>query len=220
MKIEAYQQSKDPNCHEVHNPATSSSIYSPNFNSPPNSHTSSKSLDEMELDLFTQINAIFEDAIANPKATAELTTLEMFRLGMNHLRQRRTVVHTERLIDVNTHMSEEVIIESLTDNWGKIPAMVEREVYLYAELLSFIKPYLALPSDQRWVIYKQFVLAFMRFERAYEVYRIFGDNREDTRNIMFNGQPIDSGLTYLKEFRCCKGKVRNRTIFPYVLNWK
>ena len=214
MKIEAYQQSKDSTYDP--NKSFKSSGYSPSIISP-SSQTSNKSLDEMELDLFSQINAVFDDAIANPRTSTELTTLEMFRLGMNHLRQRRSVVHTEHLLDLDINMNDDEFAEAIQYNWTKIPDMVEREIYLYGELLSFVKPFLALPSDQRWILYKQFVLAFMRFERAYETYRILGDDRKDKRHVMFNGETIDYSLTYLKQCELRGKKIDNRTVSPYVI---
>ncbi|KAE9555134.1 hypothetical protein FO519_001629 [Halicephalobus sp. NKZ332] len=213
MRIEAYQQSRD-SVYISHTLTPSKSLSSPPLISSLNSQSTVKNLDETELELFNRINVIFDDAMVNPRTLTELTTLEMFRLGMNHLRARRAVVHTECLEDPDNYLGKEEIVDVIANNWSKIPAMVEREVYLYAELLAFIKPYVALSPDQRWILYKQFVISFMRFERAYEIYRVFGDNREDRRCVMFNGQPINYSLSLLNELEFHKRKIANHTVFP------
>ncbi|KAE9547574.1 hypothetical protein FO519_009217 [Halicephalobus sp. NKZ332] len=181
----------------------------PSLDLPP---SNPKLLDDSEKELFSRINLILDEAIINPRTSEDVSLLEMFEMGLDHLRKRRSEVHFEKLADLELYHGTDDFLKTLKENWHNVVDMSGREVDLYAELLSFIRPFVLLPEDQRWPLFKQFALSFMRFERAYEVYRVLGDNLEDLRSVTFNGQVIDFYGSLLKEVHYSKEKEKCKNI--------
>ena len=183
----------------------------PHIVTSPSDSERSLNLSETELELFNRINVVFEDAIQNPKTSKKLSVIEMFRVGLNHLRKRRLMVHHEKFIDLEPYYGKEEFMEILKDNWDMVTAMSGREVELYAELLSFVKPFVDLPANQRWALFRHFTLSFMRFERTYETYRVCGGDPEDSE-ISFNGENMNFISALMREAEPLKAKHQRHTI--------
>lgn len=167
-------------------PATTASLPSPilNFSPVPNA------MDAIETELFTQINNIFEHSLGNPRTSVDLSIIDQFRIGLNQLRMDRQTKHTVQLVELAPYHGKEEFKTIWKENWEKISQMSVDEIELIAEMVSYIRPFVLLPADQRWIMFKQFWLSFARLERAYETFRVYGDDVNDTRTLLYNGQCI------------------------------
>ena len=187
-------------------------LKSPRYSCTDFTSSNSSTSDDSEKNLFDRINSIFEEASSNPRTSEDLGIVEMFKMGIDNLRKRRSIVHVEELKELRLFHGSDNFLMILKENWDKLMSMSGREVDLYAELLSYVRPFVLLQEDQRWALFKQFSLSFMRFERAYEVYRMLGDDLSDTRNVAYNGQIINFYNDLLREVEVSKKKDKCRAI--------
>uniref|UniRef100_A0A7E4ZVI9 Nuclear receptor domain-containing protein n=1 Tax=Panagrellus redivivus TaxID=6233 RepID=A0A7E4ZVI9_PANRE len=161
---------------------------------PPQSNLHPHNADEAStFEGFNRINAIFEDALQNPRTLAEASMIEEFQIGYTRLRTRRPFVHTDRYIDAEARrdMNQDDLERALQRNWEIVMKQHVAEFELIAELISYIRPFVTLPPDQRWLLFKNFWLNFVKFERAYDTYRLRGNDVRDKQIVMYNGQVID-----------------------------
>ena len=157
------------------------------------------SSDDVEIELFNRINNIFENAHRHPRTSCDISIIDQFRIGMNQLRINRQTRHTIQIQELAPYHGTKEFKAMWKDNWEKIGQMAVVEVDMVAEMISHVRPFVDLPVDQRWIIFKKFWLSFARLERGYETYRVLGDDVSDTRTVLYNGQCVSMVAELMKE---------------------
>ena len=157
------------------------------------------SSDDVEVELFSRINNIFENAHRHPKTSCDTSIIEQFRIGLNQLRINRQTRHTIKIQELAPYHGTKEFKSIWKDSWEKIGQMAVVEVDMVAEMISHVRPFVSLPVDQRWIIFKKFWLSFVRLERGYETYRVLGDDVSDTRTVLYNGQCVSLVAELMKE---------------------
>lgn len=174
-------------------PAT---LSSPSSSIPP---VPTPSCDDVELELFNRINNIFENAHRHPRTSCDISIIDQFRIGLNQLRIDRQTRHTIQVRELAPYHGTEEYKAVWKDNWEKMGQMAVVEIDMIAEMISHVRPFVSLPLDQRWIIFKKFWLSFARLERGYETYRVLGDDVSDTRTVLYNGQCLSMVADLIKE---------------------
>ncbi|KAE9554550.1 hypothetical protein FO519_002254 [Halicephalobus sp. NKZ332] len=170
------------------------------------------SFDYVEIDLFNRINNIFENAHRHPKTSCDISIIDQFRIGLNQMRINRQTRHTIQIRELAPYHGTEEFKVVWKDNWEKIGQMAVVEIDLIAEMISHVRPFITLPLDQRWIIFKKFWLSFARLERGYETYRVLGDDVSDTRTLLYNGQCLSMVADLMKEAENLEKESELRTV--------
>uniref|UniRef100_A0A914YDA5 NR LBD domain-containing protein n=1 Tax=Panagrolaimus superbus TaxID=310955 RepID=A0A914YDA5_9BILA len=114
--------------------------------------------EEAEWEISNKLNRVFEDAFLNPRTSTDLSIIEQFQIGYRHLCTKRPMIHQTRFIDFTAEMfqtlPENEIDRIFYTNWEALIKQHEVEIDLLAELMSFIRPFVELPKDQRWLLFK------------------------------------------------------------------
>ncbi|VDM37993.1 unnamed protein product [Toxocara canis] len=136
--------------------------------------------------MMAKVNNIFEYATVNNESEG-MSILDAMLQGYHHLLALRSSVHANAIIHpVMSATTAEEKERSIILNCETFVRMTKDEVELTARMVTYFRPFLSLPCNERMNLFERFWMHFLKLERAYATFRQLGDDISDERIVLFN----------------------------------